>query len=247
MSAPTPTPTKIQMPAIFQEIIDFFKTLLGFDLNAILSAADPEIRKAAKELAEKASNTLPKDHWIRGDIANRVLSIFSSRIESLGKKQPEQIGDVLEKVSDFLDKFIDRFYELEGGHATTGTSRAEAIKHSDTFALLEERFLKNAEEMIRDASFKNIPKVKAGLAIEFKALMQLKALVEKELEPKPEPKKREVTLAQQLRPVNTFLDKTTKRWKADVKKQKRKNASQGSGVVGKILDAPWKTLGILFR
>ncbi|MDO8594162.1 MAG: hypothetical protein Q7R93_01465 [bacterium] len=85
----------------------------GFDLNKILSLANPEIRVWATKLARAAKKKVPGDSILRSQLAERVFGWVTAGIQTAGKAQGQTMHDLLEKLSDFLESFVNEFCDTD--------------------------------------------------------------------------------------------------------------------------------------
>lgn len=115
---------------------------LRVNLNKILSLANPEIKAWAKKLAVRAKEAVPEDSLLRSVIAERVFGWVSASIEDAGTKSPNKmVGDVLEKLSDFIETFVQEFCEKDASEVLK-TSVEEATEGSETAKMLQkDRFV----------------------------------------------------------------------------------------------------------
>ncbi len=144
-------PKKESLKAILDPTFEMFKHLFGFDLNALISLADPEIREVAQKFADVTSNKLPKDHWLRTRPAERIIGFLSSRLESSAENQPKVVKDIVEKVSDFFDNFRSRFYgKLTEGSEKTSKQPDAAKSRPAILAIeaLETQFISGEAEVM---------------------------------------------------------------------------------------------------
>lgn len=68
-------------------------------LNALLSAADPEIRV----LAEKIGASIPEKSWFRSAFAERLIGVIKGLVESRAEGMNPIAGALLEKLTDLFD------------------------------------------------------------------------------------------------------------------------------------------------
>lgn len=251
---PKPTPgNKGPVESVVSSLIDFFKHMVDFDLNTILSVADPEIDTAATTLAESAKKKFAKEHWLHTSFANRILAVFSSRIESATKDQPEAVRASAEKVSDFVDAFRRKFYDPAVLAETSADSYIpDANKIAADFDELRKQIVKNyGTEMnaAKSSADRNTVQKEYKERITLLRKMELHMIgtpKKKKLAQPPEPaptvetpgeKPASKKVTEFLRPINDAVEAQVNRWKANNAPPDTKPWKPG--LVIRVLNWPW--------
>lgn len=124
-----PTTADNKGKSVLDYVIKFFKDMFGYDINAVLTLAAPQMRRAAEALAQKLKKDLPSDHPLRSDIAEIIINELASRIEATSEDQPKAMKAVLEKLSDFIEIFASSFC---GEDSTTADGKKPSTKPTAT-------------------------------------------------------------------------------------------------------------------
>ncbi|GEM_PF-3829793 len=232
-------------------IVDFFKHLVGFDLNAIISMAAPESTKAAQALADSVKNRFPEQHWLRSTLAYRAVGVLASRVESAGEGQTKSVKAILEKFSDFIEEFGQSLWQ-ESSHTDNGKKTSlkhDAGKAVQVFEDLNKQFLEKSRLRLETATKKEFDGIKERIGTEAKLLAELKILMTEgpKEEPKPEvPKELKKPWMNSIEPLVTELEAKNKVWKAENVLRMVTPPRQQSWL-GRLLLWPWKMLaGIVF-
>lgn len=132
---------------VVRHTVDFFKHLVGFDLNAILSLAAPESTKMAQALAEDIKKRFPKEHWLRGATAYRMVSLLASRVETSAKVEPKPVQEILEKFSDFIEEFGQSLWDESARAESSHGGQKPPAKTDDS---LDSDFKKLKRQLLRE-------------------------------------------------------------------------------------------------
>jgi hypothetical protein len=171
---------------VMGSVFKAFKGLFEFDLNSLISLADPEIRKIAEDLADRLSRTLPPDSVLRHEFTERLIGHLKSRIETVSEQHGEWVGQAGEKVSDFLDMFTSAFYKRDRGHG--GAPAQPASKKQDAGVTdLDREFLKWAQEAMAKCAPAEAETLRAEIIKIAETRESLKKLIAEGL-PKPKDK-----------------------------------------------------------
>lgn len=236
--------------------VRFFRDLLGFDLNAALTLAAPQMRRAAEGLAEKLKQELPVDHVLRGDLAEIVINEAASRIEAASEGQPPTVKAILEKISDFIEIFASAFC---GENDTAGEKgkggKTKPKKTPGAFERFHEKFLEDARARIAGASSEELPALQKRIKEEGELLAGLEVLMTEGPKVEEPPKAPEATkepkaplgerVAGILRPINDELREKVGNMERDRVLSLATEEVWEPSLFGQILTWPWRLLGRL--
>ncbi len=185
-----------------QEIISFLKQAMsfaGFDWNSIMSLGDKQIREEALKLAEGLNTKLSQEHWLRGTWGELLIGQVIARIDSAGEHRKEPIKSIVDKFSDFLERFSTVFYGLQkkGGLTAAGvnnpgqTANPAKPPSVESFSKLKEEWLKNMAERLKNCPDANLTDLRKRLIEEQETLVAAEKLMREGLPAETDTDKKE--------------------------------------------------------
>ncbi|MCS6789178.1 MAG: hypothetical protein NZ484_01240 [Patescibacteria group bacterium] len=146
--------------------------------NAIVSTIiDPSLRK----MAQKFAANIPEGHWLRTEVAERILAGLKGLAESYKGSGSSAI--VIEKATDFLDFATGELFNKKN-------SSKSSVSASETAQKWIAKFWEESQKLFSQATPENLEKVKENIIRDFQARMEVFRIIieaEKSLQPqKPE-------------------------------------------------------------
>lgn len=225
------------------------KRIPGFNFNAILSLANPQINRHAEATAESLRKTLPEDHWLRGDLVESGIGVIASIIETSSDKQPPLVKALLEKLADWIEAFGRALGGKHPGVAKGGAAHKHEGSASEVAKKVWDKFYADAQSKIEgEADVTKREALKEQLKKDAGFFHEL-LLISSEGPKKPaEPPKPHVPLtkrlddglnkfaaAAQLESKNTTLRAKIQEWKDEHEIEKTLRGASEPTLFGKIL------------
>lgn len=253
----------------FRSISAKIKELFGVDvdLNQVLSTLNPEIKESARKAARAAKEFIPGTSFFRSKLAERGYGWITSTVEKFDKGGG--LEPVFEKLSDFLETFVNEFCsEGDGGTADLKSLNPKLAQAAATFKekfkekVGEKFLLGRAPELISATHATDMKPVVEQLKEEAYGLNDVVEAFTHGRPKTPEPKEPKVPFRERfdtavkavdasIGKLNAELAPQVARLKAETERLRTERATRtthpSKGFIAKILNAPWKLLAKLWQ